>query len=118
DPRVISRIHAGSVYLFCVLLIALLAVLHRSRVRRETTRAAWALAAFTVAQGAIGYTQYLTGLPELLVFFHLAGAAMFAAGIAWVGTRLLTWQAPAGTAAGSAAPTGASTQPSEGAQPR
>ena len=37
--------------------------------------------------------QFFTGLPELLVFFHLLGAALFAAGIAWVGARLVTWRA-------------------------
>ncbi|WP_284329085.1 hypothetical protein [Demequina litorisediminis] len=37
------------------------------------------LAAVTLAQGAIGYFQYFTGLPEWLVALHLAGLGVFAA---------------------------------------
>jgi cytochrome c oxidase assembly protein subunit 15 len=29
----------------------------------------------TLAQGVIGYTQYLTDLPEVLVLTHMLGAA-------------------------------------------
>ena len=32
--------------------------------------------AISLAQGAIGYLQYLTGLPELLVGAHLLGATL------------------------------------------
>ena len=48
--------------------------------------------AATLAQGAVGYIQYFTGLPEPVVFGHLLGAAVFAPMIAWVGARLVTWQ--------------------------
>jgi cytochrome c oxidase assembly protein subunit 15 len=30
----------------------------------------------SVLQGAIGYTQYFTGLPELLVAFHILGSVL------------------------------------------
>lgn len=92
DPLLISRIHAGSVWLFCGLLVVLLVLLHRSARGRQARIAAWTLVALTVLQGVIGYVQFFTGLPELLVFFHLLGAALFAAGIAWVGARLITWR--------------------------
>lgn len=92
DPVLISRIHAASVYVFCALLAVLLWLLHRGRARREAITAAWALVVITLLQGVIGYVQYFTGLPELLVFFHLLGAAAFAAGTAWVGARLVTWE--------------------------
>jgi cytochrome c oxidase assembly protein subunit 15 len=32
--------------------------------------------AICIGQGAIGYAQYLTDLPELLVGFHLLGATL------------------------------------------
>lgn len=96
-PVVISRIHAASVWIFCGLLVALLIALHRVGTR-AARRAAWACLALTVAQGLIGYIQYFTGLPELLVFAHLAGAALFAAAITWVGTTLFTWRRDAGPA--------------------
>lgn len=98
DPVTASRVHALAVYVFCALLIALLVMLHRARARREALVALWWLAGLTVLQGIIGYVQYFLGLPELIVFLHLVGAALFAAGIAWVGARLVTWQDPAGAA--------------------
>lgn len=94
DPVVISRFHAGAVYVFCALLLVILVVLHRRPGRHQALPASWTLLAVTVAQGVIGYVQYYTGLPELLVFFHLIGAACFAAGVTWVGARLVTWQEP------------------------
>lgn len=93
DPLLISRIHAGSVWLFCGLLAVLLVLLYRSAGGRQVRTAAWTLVGLTALQGVIGYVQFFTGLPELLVFFHLLGAALFAAGIAWVGARLVTWRA-------------------------
>lgn len=94
NPMLASRIHALSVYVFCALLAALLIVLHRTGARREAIVAAWWLVALTLVQGVIGYIQYFLGLPELIVFLHLIGAALFGAGIAWVGARLFTWQEP------------------------
>jgi cytochrome c oxidase assembly protein subunit 15 len=92
SPVLITRVHALAVYLFLALLVALIVALHRLGTRPEARTAAWWLLAATLAQGVIGYVQYFTGLPELVVFGHLIGAALFAPMIAWVGARLLTWQ--------------------------
>lgn len=94
NPMLASRIHSLSVYLFCALLAVLLIVLHRTGARRKAIVAAWWLVGLTLVQGMIGYIQYFLGLPELIVFLHLIGAALFGAGIAWVGARLFTWQEP------------------------
>src|SRR5699024_8725051 len=85
NPMIAARIHAVAVYAFCALLIALLLMLHRARARREALVAAWWLLGLTLAQGVVGYVQYFLGLPELVVFLHMIGAALFAASIAWVG---------------------------------
>ena len=37
----------------------------------------------TLAQAGIGYTQYLTDIPALLVGFHLAGATAVWAAVIW-----------------------------------
>jgi cytochrome c oxidase assembly protein subunit 15 len=77
DPLTVTRAHSGTVWLFTITLVVLLVLLHRtaSGPRVETARkAAWLLLAVTLAQGLIGYVQYFTGLPELLVGFHLVGA--------------------------------------------
>jgi cytochrome c oxidase assembly protein subunit 15 len=54
-----------------------------------------------LAQGAIGFVQYFTDLPELLVGFHMLGAALISAAVTWA---LLALRSPATTR--SASPTG------------
>ena len=85
-------------------LVALLVLVHRSAGGRQVRAAAWTLVGLTVLQGVIGYVQFFTGLPELLVFFHLLGAALFAAGIAWVGAHLVTWHSDTAPGAAEAGP--------------
>lgn len=104
NPIVVTRFHSLSVYAFCALLAVLLLILHLSGSRREARLAAWALVGLTLLQGLIGYYQYFNGLPELVVFFHVVGAALFAGGIAWVGARLVTWQEPGTATAATANP--------------
>ena len=36
-----------------------------------------------LAQGAIGFVQYFTDLPEVLVGFHMLGAALVSAAVTW-----------------------------------
>jgi cytochrome c oxidase assembly protein subunit 15 len=74
-PSDVARVHGTSVMLFLGLVIVTLVWLRRSGARPETLRRATTLLVAIVAQGAIGYTQYFTGLPALLVGIHLAGAA-------------------------------------------
>lgn len=92
DPRTISWLHADVVMLFAGLLVGLLVALVASGAHRPARRAALALVVVTALQAAIGYTQYLLGLPELLVALHMTGAALFAGGISWVGSSLYTWR--------------------------
>ena len=55
----------------------------------RATRAARLLLALELAQGAVGVTQYATGLPIVLVAVHMLGAALISAAAAWLvlGTR-------------------------------
>lgn len=75
----VARVHGTSV----VLTVATIAVC-MWRVRSDTTvagrsaREALSVLAFVaVLQGAVGYTQYLTGVPVFLVAVHIAGATAF-----------------------------------------
>ena len=45
-----------------------------------------------LAQGTVGFVQYFTDLPVVLVALHLLGSALFAAAMTWVvlGTRRRT----------------------------
>ena len=81
DPAVMSHVHASGVYLLiAVTLVAVLAA-------RGTTffRIAVVLLVVELAQGLIGFVQYYTGLPVVLVAAHLVGAAVLVA----AATRLL-----------------------------
>ena len=62
----VVRVHSILVWI----LVALTVVL----ATRLRTREVQVLLAVEVAQGAIGYTQYFTGVPPLLVALHVIGA--------------------------------------------
>ena len=57
------------------LTVATLWLLGRSGAAPQVLRRAQLLLAVTVAQGAIGYVQYLTGVPAALVALHELGAS-------------------------------------------
>lgn len=82
DPAAIARAHALSVWAFCLFLAYIVWLVRRDRSvgERDLVRKAWVvLVLITAAQGVIGYVQYFTDLPELLVGIHLAGAAALTA---------------------------------------
>jgi cytochrome c oxidase assembly protein subunit 15 len=82
DPLQISQLHADAVFLFVGLTIGLLLAVHAGGTA-EAKRAVVVLLALEVAQGAIGFVQYFTDLPELLVGFHMLGAALISAAVTW-----------------------------------
>jgi cytochrome c oxidase assembly protein subunit 15 len=47
-----------------------------------------ALLAVEVGQGAIGFVQYFTHLPVVLVGFHMLGAGLVSACVTWVLLRV------------------------------
>ena len=75
----VSILHADSVIALICLSIALYLVVKVSEspeVKKLFGRMILIFLAICLAQGAIGYLQYLTGLPELLVGAHLLGATL------------------------------------------
>ena len=84
DPRVVSWLHADAVMLFVGLALAtFVAVRITSEGERRVTGAWTAVLAVSVLQGAIGYVQYFTGLPEVLVVLHMLGASLFAVALTY-----------------------------------
>jgi cytochrome c oxidase assembly protein subunit 15 len=83
DIRVVARIHGTTVIVFLVLILVTVWMLRRTRAPRAVQQRLGVLLAVCVAQAAIGYTQYLTGIPALLVAFHLAGATAVWAAVIW-----------------------------------
>lgn len=76
DPRVISQFHADGVFLLLGLAAALWYGLRATAAPARVQRAVATLLGVSLAQGLIGYVQYFTGLPELLVGAHLLGACL------------------------------------------
>lgn len=79
DPRAWSQLHTDAVFLFVGLTVALVLVLRGLEGHERLRRAAGVLLAVQLGQGAIGFVQYFTGLPVVLVALHLLGAALTAA---------------------------------------
>jgi cytochrome c oxidase assembly protein subunit 15 len=73
DERAISWLHADAVI---ALLGVSLALLVLSEISPESKRRIKIFFAVTLAQGLIGYIQYVTGLPELLVIIHVLGSTL------------------------------------------
>ena len=79
DFRAVSWLHADSVIVLISLTIALYLVVKVSEtpeVKRLFGRMILIFLGISLGQGAIGYLQYITGLPELLVGAHLLGATL------------------------------------------
>jgi cytochrome c oxidase assembly protein subunit 15 len=73
DERTITWLHADAVI---GLLGVSLALLVLSEISPETKRRVKIFFAVTLAQGLIGYIQYVLGLPELLVIVHVLGSTL------------------------------------------
>jgi cytochrome c oxidase assembly protein subunit 15 len=86
DPLQLSQLHADFVFLLVGLTIALV-IVHPSRVT-------FTLLGVELAQGLIGFVQYFTDLPAVLVGFHLLGASLVAAAVTWVVVEVREGAAP------------------------
>ncbi|MGY5883475.1 COX15/CtaA family protein [Modestobacter lacusdianchii] len=86
DPELMSQLHADLVFLLVGLTIALLVGLHATDAPGRVRRAARDLLVVELVQGVVGFVQYFTDLPELLVLLHMAGAVLIV-----VYTARLVW---------------------------
>jgi cytochrome c oxidase assembly protein subunit 15 len=76
DFRDIATTHAALVWLFVGLTSGLLVALHATSAPKVITKQAWYVFGICMAQGAVGYTQFFTGLPWALVALHVLGACL------------------------------------------
>lgn len=85
DPATVSQLHADTVMLLVGLTVAAYLWLRGSKAPAEAVTAARLLLGAELVQGAIGFAQYFTGLPVVLVGLHVLGS-----GLVWIAAvRLL-----------------------------
>jgi cytochrome c oxidase assembly protein subunit 15 len=87
------------VILFVALVLVTYWLLRRTGAPRDVRQRLGVVFFVTVAQAGIGYAQYLTGIPALLVGFHLAGATAVWAAVVWFYLGLFRRDAPVPAAA-------------------
>ncbi|MEU4684566.1 COX15/CtaA family protein [Streptomyces xinghaiensis] len=80
DWETVTRVHALLAWAVVLLTAALWVVLRAVDAPAAPRRRTALLMAVLLAQGAIGYVQYLTDLPEVLVGLHMLGSCLV-----WVG---------------------------------
>jgi len=76
DVPDIARVHGGIVIALIAAVIATIWQLNRSNAPASEQWRARLVLLTLIVQAGIGYTQYFTGVPVLLVGFHIAGATL------------------------------------------
>ncbi|MER5205698.1 COX15/CtaA family protein [Streptomyces sp. NPDC002825] len=71
-----AHVHAIAAWVVCALALAMWLVLRVVDAPDDTRARARDLLIVLLAQGAIGYVQYFTGVPELLVAAHMLGSSL------------------------------------------
>lgn len=95
DPAVWSQFHADVVFLLVGLTIGCIVALRTVGAARRAVSAAVWLLVVELAQGMVGFVQYFTDLPIVLVAAHLLGASVLVV----VATRLVLAVHPVGAPA-------------------
>src|SRR3954451_24994336 len=88
----VARIHGVAENLFLLATLVTLWLLHRTGAPTVIRRSAQVLLGVLVAQAGVGYVQYFTGVPVLLVGVHVLGAVCV--WIAVLHFHLGLWQRP------------------------
>lgn len=98
DPERIAQVHAESVFLLIGLSVALWLALRAVDAPARAVRSAGMLVLVELGQSLIGFVQYFTGLPEVLVGAHMLGSCLV-----WLATLAVLWavreRQPVGTPA-------------------
>ena len=76
DVADVARLHGVAENLFLLATLLTLWLIHRTKAPARVRRDGQQLLVVLVAQAAVGYTQYWTGVPVVLVGVHVAGAVL------------------------------------------
>ncbi|MGI5214735.1 COX15/CtaA family protein [Plantactinospora sp. CA-290183] len=86
DPETVSQVHADVVFLLLGLSVALWFALRAVSAPAAARRAAGLLLLAELGQGLIGFVQYFTGLPVVLVGAHMLGSCLV-----WLAALAVLW---------------------------
>ncbi|NJP32439.1 heme A synthase [Micromonospora sp. HSS6-12] len=86
NPESISQVHADLVFLLVGLSLALWLALRAVGGPASAVRAARMLLVVELAQGIVGFVQYFTNLPAILVGAHMLGSCLV-----WLATLSVLW---------------------------
>ncbi len=104
-----ARVHSGIVLVLVGLTLGLLVLLARNGAPEQVLMRTRLLVAAMAVQGVIGYTQYFSHLPALLVGVHVLGAAVVWTAMLWFYDGLTRHGPETAPVAGGAPPRGAAT---------
>ncbi|GAA4895418.1 cytochrome c oxidase assembly protein subunit 15 [Stackebrandtia albiflava] len=76
DSALLAQLHADSVFLLIGLTVGAVLAAAALRAPRRVRTALWVLTAVEIGQSVIGFVQFFTGLPVILVGAHMLGAAL------------------------------------------
>ena len=76
DPAAVSQLHADLVMLLIGISLGFAVLARAAGASARLRRAGWLLVAVELAQGLIGFVQYFTHVPAVLVGFHMLGACL------------------------------------------
>ena len=100
DLEAVTQLHADAVFLVVGLTIGLVVAAAAAQAPRLLSQRLRALLVVVLAQGLVGYVQYVTDLPVALVATHMLGACLV-----WIATLLVLLAAvPARRTEGDEAP--------------
>lgn len=76
SPELLAQLHVDAVWAFVGLSVAMMFTLFAVKAPELPKRSTGLLLAVIAFQGLIGYVQYYSGVPELLVGMHMLGACL------------------------------------------
>lgn len=95
----VAQVHGAAVEVLLALTLLTLWSLHRSGAPGSVMRRGEVMLVVMAAQAGVGYTQYLTGDPALVVGVHVAGALCVVVAVVWFNLGLRRRPVPAPTVA-------------------
>jgi cytochrome c oxidase assembly protein subunit 15 len=84
DVEAVSQLHVDAVFLLLGLIVGTWFAARAAGSPGRVARSAAVLLAVALGQGTIGFAQYFTGLPIVLVGLHLLGACLLVVASVWL----------------------------------